>query len=545
MCVTGVKDASDKKILVDMLLWAVDNLAPANFMLISGDRDFSNALHQLRMRRYNILLAQPQKASVPLIAAAKTLWLWTSLSAGGPPLSSGESSQFANGCLTSNHETSQYPVSEPIQLSQPVTAGNSENLSFGNQRPPSAGRVGGDKKRKGKHTRKSTNELSISRASSAMQLYGGDSPPPPPPPPPSPPPLPPPPPPQMPDLAQFWATFTKFMTTITTAMPGKGEHYNTVGCSSANFMHNSPMFDGSEEPLAADNWISTFEDFADALRCTDDQKVDYVGMKLNGEAQYWWKARKTVLTEELGRGVPILWEHFKKEFNDRFLTRAQRQQCVRDFQDLKQGNMTVEQYSTEFQKLLRYAPHLIPDEETKAEKFRDGLSPQIRERIIFLKVTDYVEMVHIAIMAEKETREVAADYVNRKRSLSLGTPSPPPPSKRQSFSSDSEPLGSQGAPVSQNNFSVTECSKCGRKHPGPCRLGVCFGCGKPGHHVRNCPTVAAKSQGTQVSNNQPRPTAKARVYMLTPENVKAYENVANVATGIILLFRSIACIWFY
>ncbi|KAI7725990.1 hypothetical protein M8C21_015245 [Ambrosia artemisiifolia] len=74
----GVKDASDKKILVDMLFWAVDNPAPGNYLLISGDRDFSNALHQLRMRKYNILLAQPQKASVSLVAAAKSVWLWTS-----------------------------------------------------------------------------------------------------------------------------------------------------------------------------------------------------------------------------------------------------------------------------------------------------------------------------------------------------------------------------------------------------------------------------------------------------------------------------------
>ncbi|CAN7053481.1 unnamed protein product, partial [Brassica rapa subsp. trilocularis] len=44
----GVKDASDKKILVDMLLRAVDIPAPATFMLISGDIDFSNALQQLR-----------------------------------------------------------------------------------------------------------------------------------------------------------------------------------------------------------------------------------------------------------------------------------------------------------------------------------------------------------------------------------------------------------------------------------------------------------------------------------------------------------------
>jgi hypothetical protein len=54
-----------------------------------------------------------------------------------------------------------------------------------------------------------------------------------------------------------------------------------------------------------------------------------------------------------------------------------------------------------FLKLSRYAPHLIPNEETKIERFRDGLSPRILERIIFLKVTDYAEMVHIATIAEK------------------------------------------------------------------------------------------------------------------------------------------------
>ncbi|CAN6467018.1 unnamed protein product [Victoria cruziana] len=92
----GVKDASDKKILVDMLFWAVDNPAPANYLLISGDRDFSNALHQLRMRRYNILLAQPQNVSAPLLAAAKTVWLWTSLLAGGPALQNGSGPALNN-----------------------------------------------------------------------------------------------------------------------------------------------------------------------------------------------------------------------------------------------------------------------------------------------------------------------------------------------------------------------------------------------------------------------------------------------------------------
>ncbi|RWW46699.1 hypothetical protein BHE74_00047357 [Ensete ventricosum] len=69
-----------------MLFWAVDNPPPANYLLISGDRDFSNALHQLGLRRYNILLAQPPNVSQALVAAAKSVWNWKDLVSGGKPL---------------------------------------------------------------------------------------------------------------------------------------------------------------------------------------------------------------------------------------------------------------------------------------------------------------------------------------------------------------------------------------------------------------------------------------------------------------------------
>ncbi|XP_057963148.1 uncharacterized protein LOC131154410 [Malania oleifera] len=158
----GVKDASDKKILVDMLFWAVDNPAPANYLLISGDRDFSNALHQLRMRRYNILLAQPQKASIPLLAAAKSVWLWTILSDGGPPLSNGNSEQLGN---TSNSNTLQTPISDSIQSNQHVDS-FSENYHLGNQKLQSVGR-GTDIRHRSKQTRRNSSQANISRPSSA------------------------------------------------------------------------------------------------------------------------------------------------------------------------------------------------------------------------------------------------------------------------------------------------------------------------------------------------------------------------------------------
>ena len=99
------------------MFWAVDNPPPATFMLISGDRDFSNDLHQLRMRRYNILLAQPQKGSPLLVHAARTLWLWTSLSAGESPLTQSGSSQLVANETT--HPYSRRLVPSPVRQPNP------------------------------------------------------------------------------------------------------------------------------------------------------------------------------------------------------------------------------------------------------------------------------------------------------------------------------------------------------------------------------------------------------------------------------------------
>lgn len=136
----GRKEASDKKIIVDMLFWAVDNPAPANYLLISGDRDFSYALHQLRMRRYNILLAQPEKASVPLVAAAKSVWLWTTLLAGGTPLTTGELKQVGNNShsSSSSSETIQIPVANTAQIQQQVDPYS--EVYAGNSKFPNGGR---------------------------------------------------------------------------------------------------------------------------------------------------------------------------------------------------------------------------------------------------------------------------------------------------------------------------------------------------------------------------------------------------------------------
>jgi len=76
------KDVADRAILVDKFLFALDNPPSSSIMLISGDVDFSAALHILGQRGYNIILVTPEHASVALTNAAKFVWDWCSVACG-------------------------------------------------------------------------------------------------------------------------------------------------------------------------------------------------------------------------------------------------------------------------------------------------------------------------------------------------------------------------------------------------------------------------------------------------------------------------------
>ncbi|MFV2016721.1 MAG: NYN domain-containing protein, partial [Candidatus Heimdallarchaeota archaeon] len=75
------KDAADKMIISDLVIFAVDNPAPQTLILISGDQDFAYPIAKLRLRGYRIIvIVPPGGAAEGLKRQADQVFEWTEFS---------------------------------------------------------------------------------------------------------------------------------------------------------------------------------------------------------------------------------------------------------------------------------------------------------------------------------------------------------------------------------------------------------------------------------------------------------------------------------
>ncbi|EFJ11575.1 hypothetical protein SELMODRAFT_426280 [Selaginella moellendorffii] len=66
--------SSDQTLMLDLVLWTVDVPPPVHLFVTSKDSDLSSALHSLRMKNYNVLLACNSRAA---FATASAVWQWS------------------------------------------------------------------------------------------------------------------------------------------------------------------------------------------------------------------------------------------------------------------------------------------------------------------------------------------------------------------------------------------------------------------------------------------------------------------------------------
>ncbi|KAA0053351.1 ty3-gypsy retrotransposon protein [Cucumis melo var. makuwa] len=110
--------------------------------------------------------------------------------------------------------------------------------------------------------------------------------------------------------------------------------------------YNPTTFDGSlEDPIRAQLWYCMVGDYRENAR---------------------------------GDVGQITWQQFKESFYAKFFSASLRDAKRQEFLNLEQGDMTVEQYDTEFDMLSHFIPKMIATEAARADKFVRGLRLDIQ-----------------------------------------------------------------------------------------------------------------------------------------------------------------------
>ena len=99
--------------------------------------------------------------------------------------------------------------------------------------------------------------------------------------------------------------------------------------------------------------------------------------QLKGKASMWWD--QLVQVQNI-RERDVTWKEFNKIFEKKYLTKRYYDKKMKEFFELKLGNMTIDEYERTFLDLLKYVP-FIKDETIKIQRYLSGLPPFISDEI--------------------------------------------------------------------------------------------------------------------------------------------------------------------
>ena len=144
--------------------------------------------------------------------------------------------------------------------------------------------------------------------------------------------------------------------------------------------NNPPKFVGAHDPESAQKWLKEIEKIFRTMACSDAQKVQFGTHMLTEEDEDWWDNTRQRLADI---GTEITWAVFREEFLKKYYPEDARGKKEIEFLELKQGNMTVAEYSAKFEALVKFCPHYnrVDAELSKCLKFENGLRPEIKQGI--------------------------------------------------------------------------------------------------------------------------------------------------------------------
>ncbi|XP_073030672.1 uncharacterized protein [Primulina eburnea] len=272
-----------------------------------------------------------------------------------------------------------------------------------------------------------------------------------------------------------------------------------------------PDFVGGSDPLVALEWIKSLEAIFDYLKFNDQDKVSCAVFMLVKAARIWGEATKvTVNVRELK------WDAFKELFYTKYFSREVKAKKMKEFLELRQAAMTVNEYTLKFEEGCVFVPFIAENDKDKGEHFIRGLRPEIRRDVHMAKVVSYQDIVERALLAELDEQEIEKERQLRRQTFQARSQGASP-SSRGGFKGKGKMEQRNKPSVPSSDVERSLCPKCGKPHKGECLVGSgrCYRCKEMGHTAQKCPLSSDKGK------------VQGRIFTMTKEGANPDSSVIS------------------
>ena len=154
------------------------------------------------------------------------------------------------------------------------------------------------------------------------------------------------------------------------------------------------------EPSIAENWLERTERMLVQMHCISEGKLECATSLLEDEAYQWWVSLTRTAPPER-----VTWRFFLNEFKKHYVGRIYLNNMRREFNNLKQRQLSVTKYLREFTRLSKYAPKMLVTKDEKCRKFEDDLNHYIRTHVTGFCHDDFSKIVTYALNVERVKKE--------------------------------------------------------------------------------------------------------------------------------------------
>ncbi|XP_016185536.1 uncharacterized protein LOC107627197 [Arachis ipaensis] len=186
---------------------------------------------------------------------------------------------------------------------------------------------------------------------------------------------------------------------------GEGDGNDLVGApmTLASFLNvHPPTFRDSTNSTEADNWFRAMECALQAQHVSANQYVEFAAYQLLGDTQHWWQGECQSMQLP---NAEISWDAFQMAFYKKYFPESAREAMEMELLQLKQGSLSMADYTSQFEELYRFSRVCQGAPETyeswKCIKYQRGLKDNIMTAVAPLEIRIFSDLVNKARVVEE------------------------------------------------------------------------------------------------------------------------------------------------